>query len=139
MKTTHGARLSARHHHNLKESPMKFIPLAAAAAFVSALSIAAGAQAQTAPAPAAEHAEHHQPARVVGLQSDGEVRKVDKEQGKLTLRHGPLQNLDMPAMTMVFRVADPKMLESIKEGDKVRFTAERVGGAITLTAIQPAR
>ena len=72
-------------------------------------------------------------------QTDGEVRKVDKEQGKLTLRHGPLQNLDMPAMTMVFRVADPKMLEALKEGDKVKFTAEKVNGAFTVTAIQPAR
>ena len=54
----------------------------------------------------------------------------------MTLRHGPLQNLDMPAMTMVFRVADPKMLDPIKEGDKVRFTAERVEGNITLTTVE---
>ena len=71
--------------------------------------------------------------------SDGEVRKVDKEQGKVTMRHGPIQNLEMPGMTMVFKVADPKMLDKVKEGDKVRFTADRVGGAITVTHIEPVR
>ena len=71
--------------------------------------------------------------------SDGEVRKVDKEQGKVTLRHGPIQSLEMPGMTMVFKVADPKMLDKVKEGDKVRFSADRVGGAITVTHIEPVR
>ena len=71
--------------------------------------------------------------------SDGEVRKVDKEQGKVTLKHGPLKNLDMPAMTMVFKVADPKMLEGIKEGDKVKFAADKINGAITVTAIEAAK
>jgi len=70
---------------------------------------------------------------------DGEVRKVDRETGKLTLRHGPITNLDMPAMTMVFRVADLKLLDGLKEGDKVRFVADRVGGAFTVTAIESAR
>jgi Cu(I)/Ag(I) efflux system protein CusF len=70
--------------------------------------------------------------------SEGEVRKIDKEQGKVTLRHGPIQNLGMPGMTMVFKVADPKMLETMKEGDKVRFKADRVNGAITVVAIEPA-
>jgi len=72
-------------------------------------------------------------------QSDGEVRKLDKEQGKLTLRHGPIANLDMPAMTMVFRVADAKVLDTLKVGDKVRFSAEKVDGAYVVTAIQPAQ
>lgn len=72
-------------------------------------------------------------------QAEGEVRKIDREQGKLTLRHGPLKNLDMPAMTMVFRVADPKLLDSLKEGDQVRFTAEKRDGVYTVVAIQPAR
>jgi len=71
--------------------------------------------------------------------TDGEVRKVDKEQGKVTLKHGPIANLDMPGMTMVFKVADPKMLEILKEGDKVKFSVERVNGAMTVTAIQPAQ
>ena len=72
------------------------------------------------------------------LLSEGEVRKIDREAGKLTLRHGPLTNLDMPAMTMVFTAADPKLLEGLKEGGKVRFTAERKDGTYMVTAIQAA-
>ena len=68
--------------------------------------------------------------------TEGEVRRIDKDAGKLTLRHAPIQNLEMPAMSMVFRVADPKMLDQVKEGDKVRFSAERSGGAITVTRIE---
>jgi Cu/Ag efflux protein CusF len=71
--------------------------------------------------------------------ADGEVRKIDKEQGKVTLRHGPIANLDMPSMTMVFKVADPKMLDTIKEGDKVKFAADKVNGVITVTVIQLAK
>ena len=71
--------------------------------------------------------------------SDGEVRKVDKETGKLTLKHVPIPNLDMPEMTMVFRVKDPAMLDQVKAGDKVRFAAERVGGQFTVVKIEPAR
>jgi Cu(I)/Ag(I) efflux system protein CusF len=67
------------------------------------------------------------------------VRKVDKEAQKITIRHGPLANLDMPAMTMVFRVKDPAMLEAVKPGDKVTFRAEKVDGAYTLTKIARAR
>ena len=69
--------------------------------------------------------------------SDGEVRKVDKEAGKLTLRHGRIENLDMPGMTMVFRVADPSMLETLKEGDKIRFAADRLNGALTVIRWEP--
>lgn len=71
--------------------------------------------------------------------SDGEVRRVDKETKKITLRHGPLQNLDMPAMTMVFQVKDPGMLDQVKVGDKVKFQAEKVGGAFTITKLEPAQ
>ena len=71
--------------------------------------------------------------------TDGEVRKVDKEAGKLTLRHGPIANLDMPGMTMVFKAADPKMLENLKDGDKVRFAADRINGAMTITRIEVAQ
>lgn len=68
---------------------------------------------------------------------DGEVRKVDKEQGKLTLRHGPIPNLEMAGMTMVFRVTDPKWLDGLKEGDKLSFSADRVNGVFTVTSIAP--
>jgi Cu/Ag efflux protein CusF len=71
--------------------------------------------------------------------SEGEVRKVDKEAGKVTLRHGPLVNLDMPPMTMVFRVSDPKLLDTLKDGDKVRFNVERVNGGFTVTKIEHAK
>lgn len=112
---------------------MKFIHIILAAVFATTF----GAQAQTAPASGADHGAHHSTA--AAPQSDGEVRKVDKEQGKVTLRHGPLQNLDMPAMTMVFKAADPKLLDGLKEGDKVKFTTEKVNGAFTVTAIQAAK
>jgi Cu(I)/Ag(I) efflux system periplasmic protein CusF len=70
--------------------------------------------------------------------TDAEVRKVDKAQGKLTLRHGEIKNLEMPAMTMVFRVKDPKMLETLAEGHKVQFTAEKIDGQYVVTLIRPA-
>ena len=68
--------------------------------------------------------------------SEGEVRRVDKDAKKITLRHGPLSNLDMPAMTMVFQVKDPAMLEQVKAGDKVKFRAEKVGGTFIVTRIE---
>jgi Cu(I)/Ag(I) efflux system protein CusF len=71
--------------------------------------------------------------------SDGEVRKVDKDAKKITIKHGPLQNLDMPPMTMVFQIKDPAMLEQVKAGDKIKFQAEKVGGAFTVTKIEPAK
>ena len=70
---------------------------------------------------------------------DGEVRKVDKDAKKITIKHGPLTNLDMPAMTMVFQVKDPAMLDKVKAGDKVKFQAEKLGGAFTITGIEPAK
>jgi Cu/Ag efflux protein CusF len=71
--------------------------------------------------------------------TDGEIRKVDIAAGKLTIRHAPLTELDMPAMTMVFRVADPKLLDGLKPGDKVRFVATREGGAFTVTRLEVTR
>ena len=71
---------------------------------------------------------------------DGQVRKVDKPAGKVTLSHGPLAHLgmDMP-MTMVFRVKDAAWLDQIKEGDKIRFVADKVNGAFTVIQLEPAR
>lgn len=68
--------------------------------------------------------------------SDGLVKKVDKDQGKITLKHGPLENMGMPGMTMVFRVQDASMLDQIKPGDKVRFYAESMNGALTVTKLE---
>ena len=70
--------------------------------------------------------------------SDAEVRKVDKDAGKITLKHGEIKNLDMPPMTMVFQVKDKAVLDKVKKGDKVKFTAEKVNGAYTVTTIEPA-
>ncbi|WP_059411789.1 copper-binding protein [Cupriavidus basilensis] len=70
--------------------------------------------------------------------TEGEIRKVDAAAGKLTIRHGPIVNLDMSAMTMIFRVRDPAMIGRVKEGDRVRFTVERVDGALTVTALEVA-
>ncbi len=71
--------------------------------------------------------------------SEGEVRKIDKENKRITLKHGPLKNLDMAAMTMVFQVTDPAMLGKVKVGDKVRFVAANPGGKLTVTELQPAK
>lgn len=67
------------------------------------------------------------------------VKKVDMAQGKITLDHGPIKNLDMDGMTMVFKAADPAMLKELKAGEKVKFTAERVNGQITVTSLQKAK
>ena len=67
--------------------------------------------------------------------AEGEVRKIDKAQAKLTLRHGEIKSLDMPPMTMVFRVKDAKMLDALNVGDKVRFDAEKIDGQYTVTVL----
>lgn len=71
--------------------------------------------------------------------SEAEVRKADKDAGKLTLKHGPIPNLEMPAMTMVFRVKEAAMLDAVKAGDKVSFQAEKINGQYVVTKIQPAK
>lgn len=71
--------------------------------------------------------------------TSGEVRKVDAAQGKVTIRHEPIANLDMPAMTMVFRAEKAELLQNVKAGDKVRFHAESVGGALVVTHIEAAK
>jgi Cu(I)/Ag(I) efflux system protein CusF len=71
--------------------------------------------------------------------AEGEVRKVDKEGKKLTLKHGPMKNLDMPAMTMVFQVKEDALLDKVQAGDKVRFQAEKIDGKFTVTRLEAAR
>ena len=71
--------------------------------------------------------------------ADGEVRKVDKDAGKITLKHGPIKSLDMPPMTMVFQVKDRAFLDKVKAGDKVKFTAEEKAGAYIVTSIDAAK
>ena len=69
---------------------------------------------------------------------DGEVTKIDKAQSRITLRHGEIKNLDMPPMTMVFRVREAKLLEGVAVGDKVRFSVEKVDGYYTVTTLSKA-
>lgn len=69
----------------------------------------------------------------------GTVESIDTAQGKLTIDHGPIPNLNMDAMTMVFRAQDPTMLRQVKRGDKIQFQADRVNGQITVTTIKKGR
>jgi Cu/Ag efflux protein CusF len=71
--------------------------------------------------------------------SDGVVRKIDPSTGKITIKHGPLVNLDMPGMTMVFRVQRPELLNNLNKGDTVKFHAEDINGMLTVTAIEKIR
>ena len=77
--------------------------------------------------------------KVAGLasaMSEGDVRKIDKDSQKITVKHGEIKNLDMPGMTMVFTATDPAMLDLVKPGDKVMFRAEKAGGALVVTEIR---
>ena len=93
------------------------------------------------------HAVSHQTAQppqaaaraTAATMAEGEVRKIDKDAGKITLRHGEIKSLEMPPMTMVFQVRDKAMLDQVKAGDKVRFSVDKVGGVLTITAIAPAK
>ena len=81
-----------------------------------------------------DHGKPTAPAASSGM-TDGEVRKVDREGGKVTLRHAEIKSLDMPAMTMVFVVKDKAMLDKLKVGDKIKFKANSDGGKLTVTEI----
>ena len=70
--------------------------------------------------------------------TEGLVKKVDKTAGKVTLSHEPIANLGMPKMTMIFRVIDPEMLNRLKEGDRIRFVADKVNGAFIVMEFEPA-
>ncbi len=86
-----------------------------------------------------DDAKMTKPASASADMADGEVRKVDKENKKITLKHGVIKSLDMPGMTMVFGIKDAALLDNLKTGDKVKFKAEQTGTAIVVTEIQPAK
>ncbi|GLR12853.1 hypothetical protein GCM10007907_16430 [Chitinimonas prasina] len=99
---------------------------------IAALAAPLSASAET-PAPtAAEHASHHEQL------TEGEIKKIDADQKKITIKHGEIKNLEMPPMTMVFRVKDAAFLDQVKPGDKVRFKVEKLLDGYTIMAIQPA-
>ena len=105
----------------------------------SAILVAGALLAPIAHAEDAHHTGGTTVAQAGAALSDGEVRKVDKQAKKITIKHGPLANLDMPGMAMVFQVKEPAMLDQVKAGDKVKFQAEKVGSALTVTKIEPAK
>ena len=81
---------------------------------------------------------HHAPAAAAGQElalSEGEVKKVDKDTGRLTIKHGSLENLGMSGMTMVFGVKDVSALDTLKAGDKIKFVAERLDGRLVVTQL----
>jgi Cu(I)/Ag(I) efflux system periplasmic protein CusF len=111
---------------------MKTIPLAA---LLAALAIPALAQQK-----ADDHSAHHPAAAASAADmTEGEVRKVDKDAKKLTIKHGEIKKLDMPAMTMVFQVKDPTMLDKVKAGDKIRFVVEKSDSGLVVTDLQVAK
>jgi len=112
-------------------NPLKHSLIAAAVGIAGALGLVP-AQAQPAPAKAAQ-------ASAASDLTDAEVRKVDKENKKVTLRHGAIKSLDMPPMTMVFQVSDPAMLDKLQPGDKIRFKVINDAGRLTVTEMQPAK
>lgn len=114
-----------------------FSTLAVAAAITLSSVTLAIAQ-QSAQGPYLGHAPANQARQdgVAGEMVDGEVKKVEKKTGKITIRHAELKNLGMPAMTMVFRAKDPAMLDQVKAGAKVKFVAEKVNGALTLVQLE---
>ena len=68
--------------------------------------------------------------------TDGEIRKVDKDAKKVTIKHGEIKNLDTPAMTMVFQVKDPAMLDKVQSGDKVKFKVIKTDSGYVVTDLQ---
>ena len=95
--------------------------LRSALALSALLAIAMPAYAQTAPLVA------------------GKVVKIDESAGKITLDHQKIPNLDMPPMTMVFHTSDPALLKTVKAGDSVKFSADKVNGQLTVTSIEKAK
>ena len=78
-----------------------------------------------------------QPSPASPEMTDGVIRKVDRTNSKITIKHGEIKNLDMPGMTMVFQVQQPELLDQVQAGDKVKFRAEKVGSAFVITDLEP--
>lgn len=88
-----------------------------------------------------EHGGHkgHDATQSTASMSQGEVRKIDAARQKITLRHGPIANIGMPPMTMVFDVRDAALLEGLEVGDKVGFVVEQQGSQFVVTELQGAQ
>ena len=108
------------------------------AAFVVVLASAVAAPAFA----GSDHAQHGASSAEASAPMEmvsGQVKKVDTARGRVTLAHGPLSNLGMPAMTMSFKVANASWIKQMKVGDKVRFMADRVDGVFTIVHFEPAK
>ena len=124
--------MTAHYSPFLKDPTMKTIAIAT---LVAALAAPALAQQK-----AEDHSAHHPTAAASAADmTDGEIRKVDKDAKKLTIKHGEIKNLDMPPMTMVFQVKDATMLESVKAGDKIRFIVRKSDSGFVVTDLQGAK
>ena len=119
------------------KSVYKTLTLATALALPLAFALPAAAQtaAPAAPASMAPMGAMTAP----GDMAEGEIRKISKDTGKVTIKHGPIKNMDMPPMTMVFTAKDPAMLDKVAVGDKVRFVVADEGGKMLVTEIQPSK
>ena len=84
----------------------------------------------------AAHAETKATAEQLTNMTNGEVRKIDKDAKKITIKHEAIKNLDMPGMTMVFQVKDATLLDKLQSGDKIKFAAVQEGNVLVVTAIQ---
>lgn len=114
---------------------MKLVQMLVVPAVLSIASIAAvAAFAQTPAEPVKPAATRTDASKNM---TEGEIRKVDKDTGKLTIKHGEIENLSMPAMTMVFQVKEKAMLDKVKTGDKVRFVVINDNGKMIVTDLQP--
>ena len=113
--------------------------LLATAALIGASAISFAALAQPTPASAPRGEMKMGKPATAGDMTDGEVRKVDKDTKKITIKHGEIKNLDMPGMTMVFQVKDVALVAKAKAGDKIRFKAEKSGSNFVVTDIQPVK
>lgn len=123
-----------RRHVGIRVALAALTALATATALFAATAAAAQPAAPPAPPPPAA-----QPATDSAGRPwvEAEVRRVDAERQRVSLRHGPIPNLEMAAMTMVFQVRDPALLPRLRQGERIRFSADRVDGEYTLIEIAP--
>ncbi len=103
-----------------------------------ALSLFAVSSFAQATAPAAAQSAAPMAKEATKEMADAEVRKVDKDAKKVTLKHGPIKSLDMPSMTMVFQVRDEKLFDKLVAGEKIKFSAEQLQGAYVVTSVEKA-
>ncbi len=111
------------------QSPLSLL----AATLLAATLLSPGARA------AEDHSAHHAKASAPAASAettDGEVRKIDREAGKLTIKHADIKSLDMPAMTMVFQVRDKAMLDKLQVGARIQFQVINEGGKFVVTELK---